>query len=195
MPSEFWKLLESRSLSDHRIFELWADRYRLDPEGRERDFVRLSAPDWINVIPLTAEGNVVFVRQYRHGVREVTLEIPGGMVDPPESPSDAALRELVEETGYSAPAVVALGAVWPNPAIQDNLCHLFLAEGAKRVGPPTPDAYERFEIVEHPLTEVPRLVREGAIRHALVVTAFALWEAQRGWLESGRPWTGTKPTA
>lgn len=177
---DHWLLLGSRSLADHRIFEVWADRYRLQPEGHERDFVRLAAPDWINVIPITADEQVVFVRQYRHGVRALTLEVPGGMVDAGESPEAAALRELREESGYTAPAVEALGAVWPNPAIQDNRCHLFVARGAYRAGDPAPDAYERFEVLTRPLAEVPRMIREGEIRHALVVTAFALLGAERG---------------
>ena len=172
-----WSLLGSRLLSDHRIFEVHADRYRLEPEGRERDFVRLAAPDWVNVIPITADGQVVFVRQYRHGVRQVTLEVPGGMVDPGEDPAVAALRELREESGYTADAVESLGAVWPNPAIQGNRCHMFVARGAWLAGPPTPDPYERFEVVTRPLADAPRLIREGEIGHALVVTAFALLDA------------------
>jgi 8-oxo-dGTP pyrophosphatase MutT (NUDIX family) len=175
-----WLLLGSRSLADHRIFEVWADRYRLEPEGRERDFVRLVAPDWINVIPITPDEHVVFVRQYRHGVRALTLEVPGGMVDAGESPPEAALRELREESGYTAPAVESLGAVWPNPAIQDNRCHMFVARGAVRDGDPNPDLYERFEVVTRPLAQVPQLIRDGEIRHALVVTAFALLGVTRG---------------
>lgn len=173
MPDRSWKLISSQQLSAHRIFTLHADRYRLEPEGRENDFFKLEAPDWINIIPITLERQVVLVRQFRHGVRDVTLEIPGGMVDPGESPHDAAVRELLEETGYAAANVRELGWVWPNPAIQTNRCYTYLGTGAVSSAEARPDPYERIEVTLCPLREIPRMIREGEIRHALVVSAFA----------------------
>lgn len=174
MPARHWRLLDSREISDHKIFRLIADRYRLEPEGRERDFFKFHAPDWINVVPLTADQEVVMVRQYRHGVRDVTLEIPGGMIDADEPPATAALRELREETGYTTEKIRPLGNVWPNPAIQTNVCHFFLAEDVRYEGPPTPDPYERIEVETVPLAEIPGLIKDGEIRHALVIGAFAM---------------------
>lgn len=166
--------MATQAVSDHYIFRLHCDRYRLERTGHERDFVRLDCPDWINVIPVTPEGEVVLIRQYRHGVRSVTLEIPGGMVDPGEDPETAAVRELEEETGYRAENVRLLGSVWPNPAIQNNNCYMYLAEGARCVTEPRPDPSELIEVVTYPLDDVPRLIAEGEIRHSLVVTAFGL---------------------
>lgn len=174
MPRDAWKLLASQLVSHHVIFSLHHDRYRVEPSGREQDFVRLDAPDWVNVVPLTDDGQVVFIRQYRHGIRDVTLEVPGGIVDPGESPAAAALRELSEETGYVADAARELGYVWPNPAIQGNRCYTYLAEGARAGGVARPDEFERIEVVTYPLAEVPALLASGQIRHALVVTAFAM---------------------
>jgi 8-oxo-dGTP pyrophosphatase MutT (NUDIX family) len=175
MPDKSWMLLSSREVFEHVIFRLHCDRYSLAPDGQESEFVRIVCTDWVNVIPITAQGDVVFVRQYRHGVREISLEIPGGMVDEGEAPEVAALRELSEETGYSAPSVRRLGNLWPNPAIQNNHCHLFVAENCQRVGPPRPDPRERIEVVTYPLDEVPQLIADGAIRHSLVICAFALF--------------------
>ena len=139
-----------------------------------RDFYVVSAPDWINVIPLTRDDRVVLIRQYRFGIEGFTLEIPGGMCDEDELPADAALRELREETGYQPGELVPLGWVHPNPAIQTNRCHSFLARGARRVGPPEPDPDESFDVVEVALDDIPGLIAGGKITHALVVTAFHL---------------------
>lgn len=173
MTSKHWTFVGERPHSDHRIFRVRHDLYRLEG-GAERAFVVLDGPDWVNVVPITADERVVLVRQYRHGVRCDTLEIPGGMVDAGEHAADAARRELREETGFDAERFVPLGEVWPNPAFQVNACATYLAEGALRVGEPHPDPYERIEVVTEPLSAIPRLIKDGVIKHSLVVTAFAL---------------------
>lgn len=173
MPESDWQLLDSRPVSDHRILRVRHDRYRLAPSPEEREFVVIEADDWVNVIPLTADGKVVFVRQFRHGVRAAALEVPGGIIDPGETPAVAAARELHEETGYLADTIRPLGFVWPNPAIQNNRCHSFVAN-VRPEGAPRFEAFERMEVELHPLADVPRMMRAGEILHSLVVTAFAL---------------------
>jgi len=174
VPDSSWKRLSARTVSDHRILRLREDLYRFEPADVEREFVVIEAPDWVNVVALTDELDVVLIRQFRHGVGCVTLEIPGGVVDEGEEPAECALRELREETGYSAGRAEGVGVVWPNPAIQDNSCHVFLARGARRVGVPRPDPLERIEVVTTPLARIPALIREGKIRHALVIAAFGM---------------------
>ncbi|MHC4401128.1 MAG: NUDIX hydrolase [Planctomycetota bacterium] len=173
MPEESWTLLESEHVSDHRVFRVRNDWYRFEPSGAKRDFVVLDAPDWVNVVPLTADGRVVLVRQFRHGVRRVDLEIPGGMVDPGESPEEAALRELKEETGFAADRVRLVGRVSPNPAILNNDCYMFLAEGCRRAAEPKWDPFERMEIQLRRSDEIPELIRRGEIIHGLVLNALA----------------------
>ncbi len=180
MPEKHWKLLDSRQHSDHTIFSLHEDYYRVEPPGHERNFVRLHCPAWINIVPVTAGAELVLVRQYRHGIKAVTLEIPGGMVDAGEDPQLAAGRELLEETGYQAQSIRPLGSIWPNPAIQDNLLYLYAAEGVQRVGEPQPDPFEKIEVETVPLDRVPELVASGQIRHALVLAALAVYGLRLG---------------
>jgi len=173
MPHRSWVLLGSRDVSDHRIFRLRHDLYRFEPSGEQREFVVLETPSWVNVVPVTADGNVVLIRQFRHGIRDVTLEIPGGMIDDGESPEAAAARELREETGYVAEELRLLARVLPNPAIHDNYCYLFVAEGCRNVGQPGLDPWEDIQVLERPLHDVPALIRSGEISHCMVIAAFA----------------------
>lgn len=171
-----WRRVGGGRVHRCRIFDL--DLVRLEPPqgGPAREFYVVDAPDWINVVPVTAEGEVILIRQYRFGVHEITLEVPGGVCDPGEPPEETARRELLEETGYAVGELVPLGWVYPNPAVQNNRCHCYLARGCVRVGDPTPDPDEAFEVVTHPVPEVRRFLREGIMRHALVLTSFQLIE-------------------
>jgi ADP-ribose pyrophosphatase len=172
---EPWNKLDSTPQGDYYVFNVRQDRVRA-PEGGTHDFYVIESNDWVNVIPLTADGQVVCIRQFRHGTEAVTLEIPGGMVDPGESPAAAAARELLEETGYEAEAIVPLGAVDPNPAIQNNRCHTYLAKGACRVAEQALDGTEDIDVDLVDLDAIPRLITSGRITHALVVVAFYLFD-------------------
>jgi ADP-ribose pyrophosphatase len=167
-----WPVVSSRPERAFRIFSLRTDRARSPLTGAEHDFVVLESAAWVNVIPLTRDQEVILIRQYRHGIREVTLEIPGGLVEAADTPLAAAKRELLEETGCRGETWIDLGYVHPNPAIQDNRCHTFLALGVTQAGPQALDDKEDIEVLLRPLAEIPRLIREGRIRHALVVAAF-----------------------
>jgi 8-oxo-dGTP pyrophosphatase MutT (NUDIX family) len=142
-------------------------------KGTEHAFYVLEGADWVNVVALTGTGDMLFVRQWRHGTGDETLEIPGGCVDPGDaSPLEAARRELREETGFVSDDWTELGWVSPNPAIQANRCFTFLARACRKVGEPSPDGNEDLRVETIPEAEVPGLVRAGRIRHALVLAAF-----------------------
>lgn len=167
-----WEIVHSSKNRSCSVFDLRTDRARSPRTGQEHPFYVLESPPWVNVIPLTPQNHVVLVRQYRHGIRKVTLEIPGGLVEAGDSPEQAAQRELLEETGYRALEMLPLGSVHPNPAILNNRCHSFLARGVYAAGPPEPDEKEDIEVLLRPLEEIPQLIRRGDISHALVLAAF-----------------------
>ena len=146
-----WPVTDARDGTDYRIFRSRLDTVTNPRTGRSMDRVVLEAPDWVNVIALTESGEVVTVEQHRFGTREVTVEVPGGMVDPGEEPIEAARRELLEETGFASDRWTSLGSVAPNPAFLTNRCHHFLAEGAVRLdevcaagGGPEDSCYKDF---------------------------------------------------
>lgn len=171
-----WPVVSSRTVSDHRIFRIREDRLRSPRTGKTDPFVVLEGADWVNVIALTPDEKVVLIRQFRFGVRETTVEVPGGIVDPGEPPARAAARELLEETGYAGSKPVFLGKIHPNPAIQDNVTWSYLVRNARRVREPDVDDTEDIATFTRPLASVPRLIARGEITHALVVVAFAhLW--------------------
>lgn len=166
-----WDIVESKRLNSYKIFSTRMDIGRSPVTGKEHDFYVIEAPTWVNVVAISADDEILLIKQYRHGIRSVTFEIPGGMVDPGESPLDAAKRELLEETGYFSNDWELIGHVHPNPAIQDNICYTYLARNVERVGEPKPDGTEDIATFLTLTSEMIELVSNGEITHALVISA------------------------
>lgn len=180
-----WQTTDREELFAHPLMAASIRQLR-DPEapGRARQSLVLESRDWVNVIALRTHGEgeapgVLLVRQWRFGTGAETLEIPGGVVDAGESPAAAARRELQEETGFVCGRLQSLGAVEPNPALFDNLCHVFLATELEHHGEPAGDGEEEIEVLTKPLDDVLDAIADGTIRHALVVAAFQLYERRR----------------
>ena len=168
-----WSLVSSEALGSFTIFSVRRESFLSPRTEHPHPFYVLDCPDWVNVIPLTDRDEVVLVRQFRAGTREVTLEIPGGGVEAHDgSALVAARRELREETGHEARSWKRLGVVHPNPAFQSNRCSTFLARGCRRVGDLIPDAGEDLAVECVPLQSIPGLIRRGKITHSLVIAAF-----------------------
>jgi 8-oxo-dGTP pyrophosphatase MutT (NUDIX family) len=177
-----WPRLRRGLEHDYRILKVRQDVVADPRTGHEQPRVIIDSPDWVNVIAVTREEQLVLIRQYRFGIEASTLEIPGGLVEPGEEPAVAAARELEEETGYVPARVVPLGWVHPNPAIQSNRCHSFLALDCVKAHEGRQDQGEDIRVELVPRGQAPRLIREGHITHSLVVVAFLL---ERLHLEAG----------
>lgn len=162
------------------IFELEARDSENPRTGARSDYYVLRSPDWVNVVAETVEGQVVLVRQWRHGVALPTLEIPGGLLDPGEDPVEAALRELREETGFASDDAQLIGRVHPNPALLDNVCHTVWARGCRQVGEPQPDAGEDLETVLADAEALRGWTLDGTISHAVVICGIHAWLSRRG---------------
>lgn len=167
-----WPIIRSQSNQFFRVFSVRMDTSLSPRTGMEHDFYIIESRNWINVIPLTADHQVVMIRQYRHGSREVTLEIPGGLIDPGDTPEKAAARELLEETGYGAEEYVQIGVVNPNPALFNNRCYTFIARNAQKIRAPMPDQTEDIEVVLMPISDIQELISRGEVDHAMVIAAF-----------------------
>lgn len=151
--------------------------------GTEHPFYRIESPEWVNVVALTEREDLVMVRQFRQGSREVTLEIPGGLVDPGESPDVAGARELLEETGYAAGRLVSLGSVNPNPALFANRVFMMVALDCKEVAEIQNGPTEETTVELLPLGALPAALASGEIDHALVhaaLYAFERWRSAGG---------------
>lgn len=164
------KFKKNKIILKNEIFQVEEEKFN------NSSFYRLLCPDWINIIPITEDQKIVFVTQYRFGIKETTIEIPGGQMDKEDkNPEEAAKRELLEETGYGGSRWEYLGFVHPNPAILNNKCHTFLVRNVKRIAEIKNDINEKTEVVLKPLKEVPELIIQGKITHSLVLNAFHLF--------------------
>ena len=170
-----WEELGSEPVADCRIFDVVSKRFRHPSRETEGDFYVIRTRDWVNVIPITSNFEMVLVNQYRFGVQKNSWEIPGGVMESGEDPVVAGLRELQEETGFTSERARLLGSVRPNPAIQNNACHIVLAEKASKTADLQWDEHEEISTKTVPIERVFDMVQSGEIFHALVLNALLLF--------------------
>lgn len=163
-----WEVLESTYLYREPWLTMRRDAVRL-PNGRTiPDFFIWEYPAWVNVVALTQKGDMVLIRQYRHGIRKVAYELPAGVHDNPgETLLEAARRELLEETGFGGGEWRELMRLSANPALQTNITYTFLAEGVEEVGTQELDSTEEISVHLLPPDKVKRIIDEGEMLQAL----------------------------
>ena len=175
-----WQVLGSRyEDAGLMLFEKRIDRLRNPRNGKVFERLVLESVDWVNVVALDADGRSLMIRQYRFGVGYTTLETPGGMVDPGEDSKTAAARELLEETGFASDNWSYLGAVEPNPAFHNHLCHHWLAQDVYRAQTQNLGDGESIALEFMTQEQVRAAVVSGELKHALALSAlsrvFPVW--------------------
>lgn len=170
---EPWVTMDERMEYTTNIFKVLKRDMEIVSEGHKATFSIIQAPDWINVIALTAQNDIILVEQYRYGIEKATLELPGGVCDAGENPLQSSKRELLEETGYSSTNWVSLGSVSSNPAMQTNYTHTYLARNCVKTSEQQLDGNERINVHCIPLVEFLDMVGRGEVDHSLVVAAIA----------------------
>ncbi len=168
-----WPRTSTREIADCRVLTVHETSSVSPLTGDTHHFFVMNTTDWVNIVPVTENDEVVCTRQFRHGSEAITLEIPGGMVDAGEEASVAAARECLEETGYATNQLVPLGVLAPNPALFGNALHTFYAPGAKLAAEIENTATEQTEVQLIPFGQLESMLVNGEIDHALV--AATLW--------------------
>ena len=176
-----WQVKNSEELCKTPVFTINTVT-SVSPDNNEGKYIVLDAPDWVITIPvLTVNGkrHFLLVKQWRHGANKLSIEFPGGVINKGEEPSCAALRELAEETGYTAKKLKHLKSVYPNPAIMSNKCHFFLAEELTNTEKRNLDKDEYITVMTVDEQTLLNEMGEDKTTHALMSTALFFYLQSR----------------
>ena len=178
---EKWDTLEKRKVDNFKIFDLSWIRRRHPNLGKEGEFVVLDSQLWVNIIPVTKDKKVVLIEQYRQGTDEITLEVPGGLVESGEDAREAGERECREETGYEGIGkAMLLGENSPNPAFLNNKCFSYVWFDCELKFEQKLDRHEDIKVMEVQINEIKKMIMDGRIRHSLVLTAVFFYSLKYG---------------
>jgi ADP-ribose diphosphatase len=168
-----WEVIRSEQGPNLVLFQTRCDWVKNPRNAKSMKAMILESADWVNIVAVTPEKKVVVVKQFRFGVAKTTVEIPAGLIDKGETPEQAAMRELKEETGYTTAAWQYLGWFESNPAFLNNVCHLWLALDVVKTHSAQLDEGEDISVTELSLEEVRREIQQGNMRNSLTVLALS----------------------
>jgi len=171
-PPSRWETIESKVSASYPVFKIVERRCRHPKNGIEAQIYTADGFDWALAVARTPEGKFLFVNQYRFGIDDFSWEFPAGCLEPGEDPVDGAARELREETGYTAKAPVLIGTCHPNPALQNNTCHIVYFEDAYPAeGGHQWDEMEEMELRLLEMDDIEAMISEGQAHHAILFAA------------------------
>lgn len=168
-----WETIANKELLDLKIFKAELVTRKHSSIGKIGEFVVLNSSNWVNIIPITKDGNILLIEQFRQGTNSVTIEIPGGLIELGEEPINAARRECIEETGFSSDKELELlGISLPNPAFLNNKCYTFAWFDVEERYKQNFDENEEINVLPTPIHEVKNMIKSGKINHSIITTAF-----------------------
>ena len=170
LPSK-WTIVQDEVYANCRIFEVHKRKMVRDSDQKEGDFYVIDSNDWVNVLALTSDQEIILVRQFRYGTQQYSLEPPGGVIEKGEDPIFAGKRELLEETGFSGTNPKLIGSVFPNSAIMSNRCHFVMLNDVEKHSDVSFDPHEELETILVPISELDNLVKSGEISHSIALNA------------------------
>ena len=176
-----WKTLNDELVANYKIFDLHKVKRRSSISSKEGNFIVLDTASWVNIIPVTTDGDIILIEQFRHGTAEVTLEIPGGMLEIHEDPRIAAERECTEETGFHSDVPAEfLGSMAPNPAFLNNTCYSYIWRNVSGKFEQNLDGNEEIRVISAKIDKVFDYIMNGKINHSLVLNAFFFYLMKYG---------------
>jgi 8-oxo-dGTP pyrophosphatase MutT (NUDIX family) len=174
-----WKTLSKENILHTPVFDVYKEKAVCLRNNFSWDFYTLDCPhDWVTVVAITINNEVVMVKQFRYGSKKDELEVPGGLTEENEEPLEAGIRELREETGYVGQNAVVLGKVCPNPAIQGNFCYTVLVEGVEKKYDTEFDNAEDIQTLLIPLSKIDEYINEGIISHGLALNSLFFYRLE-----------------
>ncbi|WP_313190940.1 NUDIX hydrolase [Sphingobacterium sp.] len=164
---EKWKTIDSKYIIQRPWATLRVDKLEMPNGNIKEEYYVLEYPTWVNMVALTEDNQVIFVKQYRHGAGRIMVELPAGVVEDNEDPEIAARRELLEETGYAFDDISFVCELFANPATSGNITYTYLLTGGRKVQEQDLDPSEDIEVVLMDLEEAKQFLFDNKIGQAL----------------------------
>jgi len=170
-----WEVRGTEKVFENRIFTVTSKNCFHPDKKVSWDFHVVDTFNWVNVIGLTDSDEFVLVKQHRLGTDELSIETPGGVIEPGEEAEACALREFTEESGYTGRSIHLLKSLQVNPAIMGNRISFYFIDGCVKSRAQKLDEAEEIEVLTVPARELVEMVRNGVISHSIVITGLGLY--------------------